>query len=97
MAKFELNIYGKDDEIVKQYATNICPWAIFIRAAELQEEIKNKPAIEQMNAVGEILKAVFKDLTDEELMAADGLDVMSTFAQIVSGGQKIKGGNSKNG
>lgn len=96
MAKFELNIYGNNDEIVKQYATNICPWAVFIQAAELQDEIKDKPVREQMAAVGDILKAVFRDLTDDELLAADGMDVMNTFKQIVSGGQKIKGASGKN-
>lgn len=96
MAKYELPIYGTNDEIVKTYATNVCPWAVFIQAADLQETLKDKGAGEQMKAVGEILKAVFHDLTDAELLCADGMDVMNTFAQIVSGGQKIKGGNSKN-
>lgn len=49
-----------------------------------------------MEAVGEILKAVFHELTDAELLCADGTDVMNTFMQIVSGGQKIKGTKSKN-
>lgn len=97
MAKYELPIYGNNDEILKTHATNIVPWAVFIQAADLQEQLKDKSARDQMNAVGDILKAVFHELTDEELMCADGSDVMNTFAQIVNGGQKIKGGNSKNG
>lgn len=96
MAKYELNIYGENDEIVKTHETNICPWGVYIQAAETQETIKNKSAAEQMRAVGDILKAVFVGLTDKELARADGNDVMNTFMQIVSGGQKIKGGNSKN-
>lgn len=96
MAKFELSIYGENDEVIKRYATNVCPWAIFIQAAEMQETLAKKTAVEQMQAVGTILKSVFHGLTDEELNAADGLDVMNTFKQIVSGGQQIKGGNSKN-
>ena len=96
MAKYELPIYGDNDEIVKMHETNICPWAVYIQAADLQEELKDKTAREQMNAVGDILKAVFVNLTDDELMHADGMDVMSTFQQIVSGGQKIKGGEPKN-
>lgn len=95
MAKYELPIYGKDDEIIKTYATNIVPWAIFIKAAEMEETLKNLSAKEQMNAVGDILKDVFVGLNDADLMRADGLDVMNTFAQIVNGGQKINGG-SKN-
>lgn len=96
MAKFELPIYGKNDEVVKLHEANICPWGVYIRAAELQDEMKNKSAKEQMGAVEEILKEVFCELTSDELRHADGGDVMSTFQQIVSGGRKIKGGNSKN-
>ena len=96
MAKYELPIYGNNDEIIKTYATNIVPWAVFIQAADLEESLEGKPAAEQMKAVGEILKAVFHELTDAELLCADGMDVMNTFVQIVSGGQKIKGGKSKN-
>ena len=97
MAKFELPIYGEDDAIIKTYATNICPWAVYIQAADMQERFTDKSASEQMAAVGEILKAVFHNLTDDELLCADAMDVMNTFKQIVQGGQNIKGGNSKNG
>lgn len=90
MAKYELPIYGENDEIVTTHATNIVPWAVFIQAADLQEKLKNKSAVEQMQAVGEILKAVFHNLTDAELLCADGNDVMNTFMQIVTGGQQIK-------
>ena len=96
MAKYELPIYGANDEIIKMHETNICPWGVYIQAADMQEQLKDKGAREQMDAVGDILKAVFPALTDDELMHADGMDVMNTFQQIVTGGQKIKGGNSKN-
>lgn len=96
MAKFELPIYGADDEIVKFYEANICPWGVYIQAADLQETLKDKSAKEQMQSVGDILKLVFVGLTDDELLHADGGDVMNTFAQIVSGGQNIKGGSSAN-
>lgn len=96
MAKYELPIYGKNDEIVKTHATNVCPWAVFIQAAEMNENLEDKNPKEQMQAVSDILKAVFIELTDDELLHADVSDVMNTFKQIVSGGQSIKGGNSKN-
>ena len=96
MAKYELPIYGKNDEIIKMHETNICPWAVYIEAADLQDKLKDKSPREQMKAVGDILKSVFVDLTDDELLHADGMDVMNTFMQIVTGGQNIKGGNVKN-
>lgn len=96
MAKYELPIYGENDEVVKMHETNVCPWAVYIEAADLQEKLKGKTAREQMEAVGDILKAVFSGLTNEELMHADGMDVMNTFQQIVTVGQNIKGGGAKN-
>ena len=96
MAKYELPIYGENDEVIKMHESNICPWAVYIQAADMQEQIKDKSAREQMEAVGEILKTVFPTLTNAELLRADGADVMNTFLQVVNGGQKIRGGNSKN-
>jgi hypothetical protein len=96
MAKYELPIYDENNEVVKMHETNICPWAVYIQAADMQEQLKDKTAREQMDAVGDILKAVFPKLTNDELLRADGMDVMNTFKQIVSGGQKIKGSNAKN-
>ena len=96
MAKYELPIYGENDEVIKMHETNICPWAVYIEAADLQETLNGKPAREQMQAVGDILKRVFPKLTEDELLRADGMDVMNTFQQIVTGGQNIKGGKPKN-
>lgn len=96
MAKYELPIYGDNDEIETTYTANIVKWGIFIQAAELQDEIQKKSFKDQVQEIGNILKAVFKELTDEDLTRADVGDVMNTFTQIVSGGQKIKGGNGKN-
>lgn len=96
MAKFELNIYGENDEIVKQYATNICPWGVYIQAADMAERLEGKAPLEQLEAIGGTLKAVFRGLTNDELYAADTADVMSLFEQIVSGGQKIKDSDIKN-
>lgn len=96
MAKFELPIYGANDEIVKKYEANICPWGVYVQAADLQDKLKEQNFKEQITSIGGILKMVFVGLTDEELMHADGGDVMATFKQILSGGQIINGGNSKN-
>lgn len=96
MAKFELPIYGVDDEIIANYTANHVSWGTYIKAADMEQEIKDKTAREQLEMAGELLKEVFQGLTDEHLMKADGLDVIHTFEQIVTGGQKIKGGKGKN-
>lgn len=96
MAKYELPIYGADDEIIKTYETNHVSWSVYIRAADMEGELKNKSAVDMFNAVGDILKEVFVGLTDEHLMKADGDDVLNTFTQIVSGGHAIKSGKGKN-
>ena len=96
MAKYELPIYGENDEVVKEYKTNVCPWAVYIEAADISETLQDKSPREKLEAVGNILKSVFLGLTDEDLRHADGGDVMNTFKQITSGGQTVKSGASKN-
>lgn len=90
MAKFELPIYGENDEVEVLHESNICPWEVFIRAAEIEEKLPQMSAKEQLEAVGDLVKAVFAGLTSEQLKRADALDVMNTFQQITRGGQKIR-------
>lgn len=47
MAKFELPIYGENDEILKTYATDHCPWAVYIQAAEMQDTLEGKSTKEK--------------------------------------------------
>jgi hypothetical protein len=96
MAKYELPIYGENDAVVKEYKTNVCPWAVYIEAVEIAEKQKENSPREQLEAIGAILKSVFAGLTDEELRHADTGDVVNTFTQITRGGQTIKSGASKN-
>lgn len=96
MSKFELNIYGEQDEILKQYETDHVRWGVFLKAIKLQDEIKNKDADTQFKAISEFVKSIFVGLTDEEIEKADGFDVMNTFNQLLSAAKKISGGNSKN-
>lgn len=84
MAKFELSIYGKNDEIVKKYETDHVRWGVFLQAIKLQEQIKDKSAAEQFSAINEFIKSIFSGLTDKELEHADGMDVMNTFRQLLS-------------
>lgn len=94
MAKFELNIYGKDDEILKKYGTDHVRWGVFLNAVKLQERIKDQSAAEQFAAVNEFIKSIFTGLTDKELEQADGMDVMNTFKQLLSAAGGIE--SSKN-
>lgn len=96
MAKYELPIYGEDDEIIKTYKTNVCPWGIYIKAADMQEKLQNADVREQLQSIGDMLKTVFKGLTDDELSKADSNDVVNTFKQIVSGGNTIVNNASVN-
>jgi hypothetical protein len=96
MAKYELKVYGKDDAVIKEYATNVCAFGVFIEASDLQNTLKNKPIKEQIMAIGNILKQVFVDLTDEELKRCDTADVFNTFKQIISQANKIISPKSKN-
>lgn len=95
MAKFELNIYGEDDEIIKKYETDHIRFGVLITALEVNEKKLN--AKEQFEAVGRVLKSVFAGLTDEELKLADTGDIFSTYTQVLRQAGNINGSdNSKN-
>jgi hypothetical protein len=83
MAKFELNIYGENDAILKTYSTDVIRWKLFMEAVALQEKIKNEDVSVQIESVSAFIKAVFVGLTDAELENADAFDIMNTFRQIV--------------
>lgn len=96
MAQFELNIYGNNDEIVKQFATDKVRWGVFMQAFELQDEIENMSQAEQFAMINKFVKKIFPELTDKDLENADIDDVMNTFKQLLNKANKIGGGNSKN-
>lgn len=96
MAKYELAIYGENDEVVKKYETDHVRWGVFLKAIKLQEKIKDKSAAEQFAAINEFIKSIFVGLTDEELEQADGADVMNTFKQLLAAANGIDGSKSKN-
>ena len=95
MAKFELSIYGQNDEVLKKYETDHVRWGVFLEAIKLQEAIKDKSAIEQLAACSGIVKSIFIGMTDEELEQADGGDVINTFKQLTAAAQGKK--KKKNG
>lgn len=97
MARFELSIYGDDDEVLKKYETDHIRWGTFLQAVKLNEEIKGKPADEQFKAINQFVKNIFRGLTDEDLDRADGMDVINTFNQLLKAFEsQFNGGGSKN-
>lgn len=95
MAQFELNTYGKDDEILNTFATDRVRWGVFMQALEIEESLKTKTAREQLATVNTFIKKIFPDITDKDLENADADDVLNTFKQLITKANKI-GGNSKN-
>ena len=91
MAKFELPIYGENDEIKKEYKTDIVRYGILEDAIKISEETQGKNATEQLKAVTPILQRVFKGLSEEEIKDADLFDVFGVFNQIISLANGLQG------
>lgn len=94
--KYQLNVYGKDSEILKTVGADFVPTGLFIRALKMGEEIQ-KEGKSEIDAFGDIVKIVldlFPDLTEKELMnSCDIGDVINVFKQIIARAKEI---NSKN-
>jgi len=95
MALFELNIYGKDDEITKRFETDRVRWGVYLQAAQLEEQVRNAKATEQFEAIGAFIKKIFPELTDADLENADSEDVMNTFKQLVNKASGIQSGEAE--
>lgn len=93
---FELNIYGKNDEIINTYATDHIRWGVFIQAVQLQEKLKDADTATQFEEISRFVMRIFDGMTAEEIENADGFDVMNVFTQLVNKAKNIKG-SSKNG
>jgi hypothetical protein len=94
MAKYELNIYGENDVIVKTYGTDNVMWGFYLEAVKASEEMQDMSSVEQFEMAGEFVKRLFIGLTDEELTHASGDDVMNVFNQLMRKARSI--GGSKN-
>lgn len=94
MAKFELNIYGENDEILKTFSTDHIRWGFLTAAIEIQEEIEGSDPKEQFDKIGGFIKKLFVGMTDADLGNADYGDVINVFNQITRQAGKIK--SSKN-
>lgn len=80
MARFSLNIYGKNDEIIKTYETEHVRFGVLMQALEISE--KNLENADKLKAAMAIVKALFNELTDDELSNADTGDVLALFVQV---------------
>ena len=95
MAKYELNIYGENDEVIKTYATDHVKWGFYLEAVKASEEIEDMTTAEQFEMINNFVKRLFVGLTDEELMTgASGDDVLNVFNQLTRKARSI--GGSKN-
>lgn len=94
MAKYELNIYGENDAIVKTYATDNVMWGFYLEAVKASEEMQEMTPVEQFEMINGFIKRMFIGLTDEELTHASGDDVMNVFNQLMRKARSI--GGSKN-
>ena len=94
MAKYELNIYGENDAIVKTYATDNVLWGFYLEAVKASEEMQDMTTVEQFEMISEFVKRMFIGLTDEELTHASGDDVVNVFNQLMRKARSI--GGSKN-
>lgn len=95
MAKYELKIYGANDEIIKTYATDNVMWGFYLEAVKASEEIENMTTAEKFEMINSFVKRLFVGLTDEELeTGASGDDVLNVFNQLMRKARSI--GGSKN-
>ena len=97
MALFELNIYGKDDEIIKKFETDKVRWGVYLQATELAENLQNAGPVEKFKEISAFVKKIFPELTDKDLENADSDDVLNTFTQLIRKANGVKSGNEKNG
>ncbi len=96
MAKYELNIYCKNNEIEKTYATDMVLWGFYLEAVDASDKIENEDidVREQFEIINGFVKRLFVGLTDDELNRASGDDVLNLFKQLIRKGRSIVG--SKN-
>lgn len=95
MAKYELKIYGENDEVIKTYATNNVAWGFYLEAVKASEDLENMSTPERFEMINSFIKRLFIGLTDEELEhGASGDDVINVFNQLMRKAQAF--GGSKN-
>ncbi len=99
MAKFELCIYGENDEVIKTLATEHVRFGVLEDALSMADnaESQGKDIKTQFREVKNIVKRIFPGCTDEDLSNADTGHIFATFNQLVKYSNGINGDNEKNG
>lgn len=91
MAKYELKIYGENDQILKTYATDNVMWGFYLEAVKASEEMEDMTTAERFELINSFVKCLFIGLTDEELTGASGDDVINVFNQLMRKARSIGG------
>lgn len=95
MAKYELKIYGENDEIIKTYATDNVMWGFYLEAVKASEDMEDMTTAERFQMINNFIKRLFIGLTDEELeTGASGDDVLNVFNQLMKKARAIGGGGN---
>lgn len=86
MAKFELNVYGENDEILKTYATDKARYGAFEEAIKFIEEAEGKTEAQVNMLAIKMLKnftmKLFPALTEEEIRLCEISDIVSLAYQV---------------
>lgn len=93
MARFELNIYGENDEIVKSFSTEHVRWGLLTMVLNVQDEIKDASAEEQLLAISSFIPKIFPGITADDIDNADAGDIINVFAQVGKMAGKLKAKN----
>lgn len=91
MAKYELKIYGENDQILKTYATDNVMWGFYLEAVKASEKMEDMTTAERFEMINSFVKRLFIGLTDEELTGASGDDVINVFNQLMRKARSIGG------
>lgn len=91
MAKYELKIYGENDQILKTYATDNVMWGFYLEAVKASGEMEDMTTAERFELINSFVKRLFIGLTDEELTGASGDDVINVFNQLMRKARSIGG------
>lgn len=82
MAKYELPIYGEDNELVKTFETDIIKFNVLIKIMELNEKMADMKEIEKVKAVAKMVSLAFPNCSEKDALNADKDDLFNTFYQI---------------